>query len=199
MEKNASGSATHYKELLVWQKGMALATAIYELTARFPADERFGLTSQMRRAAVSVPSNIAELRTIVDRAAERFAWPGQPRAETAARREVRLRGRGRQQPEDARGDRQAQEHRPDQRDRPDPGRNRHRQGTGRQGHSQQQPAQEQALRGHELHRPEREPARRRTVRPRGRARSPAPTGCARAASSTPTAARCFSTKSATCR
>ncbi len=58
--KNASGSATHYKELLVWQKGMALATAIYELTARFPADERFGLTSQMRRAAVSVPSNIAE-------------------------------------------------------------------------------------------------------------------------------------------
>ncbi len=59
-EKKASGSATHYKELLVWQKGMALASAIYELTARFPADERFGLTSQMRRAAVSVPSNIAE-------------------------------------------------------------------------------------------------------------------------------------------
>lgn len=52
--------AKHYKELLVWQKGMSLAKAVYELTARFPADERFGLVSQMRRAAVSVPSNIAE-------------------------------------------------------------------------------------------------------------------------------------------
>ena len=52
--------AKHYKELLVWQKGMALAKIIYDLTARFPADERFGLTSQLRRAAVSVPSNIAE-------------------------------------------------------------------------------------------------------------------------------------------
>jgi len=50
----------HYKDLLVWQKGMALAKLIYDLTRRFPADERFGLTSQLRRAAVSVPSNIAE-------------------------------------------------------------------------------------------------------------------------------------------
>jgi len=50
----------HYKELLVWQKGMSLAKIVYRLTERFPAEERFGLTSQMRRAAVSVPSNIAE-------------------------------------------------------------------------------------------------------------------------------------------
>ncbi len=50
----------HYKELHVWQKGMTLAKTIYELTGRFPSEEKFGLTAQMRRAAVSVPSNIAE-------------------------------------------------------------------------------------------------------------------------------------------
>jgi len=49
-----------YKDLLVWQKGMALAKGTYLLTKRFPAEERFGLISQMRRASVSVPSNIAE-------------------------------------------------------------------------------------------------------------------------------------------
>ncbi|MFZ1932785.1 MAG: four helix bundle protein [Thermoguttaceae bacterium] len=49
-----------YRELIVWQKGMDLVEAIYELTAAFPKDELFGLTSQMRRAAVSIPSNIAE-------------------------------------------------------------------------------------------------------------------------------------------
>ena len=57
---NSPNKAKHYKELLVWQKGMSLAKGVYGLTARFPADERFGLVSQMRRAAVSVPSNIAE-------------------------------------------------------------------------------------------------------------------------------------------
>jgi four helix bundle protein len=51
---------THYKDLLVWQRGMSLAKSIYMLTQEFPAEERFGLTSQIRRAAVSVPSNIAE-------------------------------------------------------------------------------------------------------------------------------------------
>lgn len=51
---------THFKDLLVWQKGMELAEHVYRLTEKFPADERFGLVSQMRRAAVSVPSNIAE-------------------------------------------------------------------------------------------------------------------------------------------
>jgi len=49
-----------YKELTVWQKAMALAVACYRLTAGFPVEERFGLTSQIRRAAVSIPSNIAE-------------------------------------------------------------------------------------------------------------------------------------------
>ena len=52
--------ATHFKDLLVWQKGMDLAERVYRLTEKFPGDERFGLVSQMRRAAVSVPSNIAE-------------------------------------------------------------------------------------------------------------------------------------------
>ena len=50
----------NYKDLVVWQKGIALAKATYQLTGRFPAEEKFGLVSQMRRAAVSIPSNIAE-------------------------------------------------------------------------------------------------------------------------------------------
>lgn len=49
-----------HKDLMVWQEAMQLAQQVYRLTAHFPADERFGLVSQMRRAAVSVPSNIAE-------------------------------------------------------------------------------------------------------------------------------------------
>ena len=49
-----------YKELDIWEKGRKLATYCYELTKNFPNDEVFGLTAQMRRAAVSVPSNIAE-------------------------------------------------------------------------------------------------------------------------------------------
>jgi four helix bundle protein len=49
-----------YKDLLVWRKGIDLVKEIYQLTKLFPADERFGLVSQMRRAAVSIPSNIAE-------------------------------------------------------------------------------------------------------------------------------------------
>ncbi|MHB8755422.1 MAG: four helix bundle protein [Candidatus Acidiferrales bacterium] len=49
-----------YRDLIVWQKAMDLVRAIYNLTASFPVDERFGLISQIRRAAVSVPSNIAE-------------------------------------------------------------------------------------------------------------------------------------------
>ena len=50
----------HYKELLIWKKGMELTADVYRLTARFPTEEKYGLASQMRRAAVSVPSNIAE-------------------------------------------------------------------------------------------------------------------------------------------
>jgi four helix bundle protein len=49
-----------YKDLVVWQKGIALAKLIYTVTRKFPAEEKFGLVSQMRRAAVSIPSNIAE-------------------------------------------------------------------------------------------------------------------------------------------
>src|SRR5256714_6892354 len=52
--------AQNYKDLVVWQKGIALAKALYQLTSRFPKEERFGLVSQMCRAAVSIPSNIAE-------------------------------------------------------------------------------------------------------------------------------------------
>ena len=60
MPANGQSKAKHYKELLVWQKGMVLARLVYRLTVRFPREEKFGLTSQIRRAAVSVPSNIAE-------------------------------------------------------------------------------------------------------------------------------------------
>lgn len=49
-----------YRELLVWQKGMDLVTEVYDLTTKFPKEEIYGLTSQIRRSAVSIPSNIAE-------------------------------------------------------------------------------------------------------------------------------------------
>jgi four helix bundle protein len=49
-----------YRDLIVWQKSMDLVVAVYRLTDKFPKSEVYGLTSQMRRAAVSVPSNVAE-------------------------------------------------------------------------------------------------------------------------------------------
>jgi len=49
-----------YKDLIAWKKGMELVAAIYDATEGFPSHEQFGLISQLRRAAVSVPSNIAE-------------------------------------------------------------------------------------------------------------------------------------------
>ncbi len=49
-----------HQQLLVWQESMALVKLVYTLTNSFPREELYGLTSQMRRAAVSVPSNIAE-------------------------------------------------------------------------------------------------------------------------------------------
>lgn len=52
--------ASSFKELIVWQKAHQLVLEIYRFTRAFPSDEKFGLTSQIRRAAVSVPANIAE-------------------------------------------------------------------------------------------------------------------------------------------
>lgn len=49
-----------FKDLLAWQRAMQMVRAIYELTAHFPPEERYGLSGQMRRAAISVPSNISE-------------------------------------------------------------------------------------------------------------------------------------------
>lgn len=49
-----------YRDLEVWQKAMTLAREIYQVTLRFPNEEKFGLVNQMRRAAVSIPSNLAE-------------------------------------------------------------------------------------------------------------------------------------------
>lgn len=49
-----------YRELVVWQKGMDLVVAVYQVTEQFPQSEAFGLTNQVRRAVVSIPSNIAE-------------------------------------------------------------------------------------------------------------------------------------------
>jgi four helix bundle protein len=49
-----------YKDLLVWQRAMELVVMCYRLTDRFPIAERYGLTSEVRRSAVSIPSNIAE-------------------------------------------------------------------------------------------------------------------------------------------
>jgi four helix bundle protein len=51
-----------FRDLVVWQKSLDLVTEIYRLSKKFPKDEVFGLTSQIRRAAVSIPSNIAEGR-----------------------------------------------------------------------------------------------------------------------------------------
>lgn len=49
-----------YKELIVWQKAIELVKEVYKLTSEFPRNEVYGLSSQMQRAAISIPSNIAE-------------------------------------------------------------------------------------------------------------------------------------------
>lgn len=51
-----------HKDLIVWQKGITLCKVVYKLTEKFPKEETYGLISQMRRCAVSIPSNIAEGR-----------------------------------------------------------------------------------------------------------------------------------------
>jgi four helix bundle protein len=63
--------ARRFEDLVVWQKAHAVAIRVYRLTTRFPKSEGFGLVAQMRRAAVSVPANIAEAfskRTHADKA-----------------------------------------------------------------------------------------------------------------------------------
>lgn len=52
--------ASHYKDLIAWQRGIDLVARVYRVTGKFPKSEQFGLVNQLRRAAVSVPSNIAE-------------------------------------------------------------------------------------------------------------------------------------------
>ncbi len=54
------GAVKSYEDLVAWQKAYQLVLEVYRLTKLFPDDERFGLVTQMRRAAVSIPSNIAE-------------------------------------------------------------------------------------------------------------------------------------------
>jgi len=58
--RGSSEMLKNYKELKVWQRSYQLCLEIYKITKRFPNEERYGLTSQIRRAAVSVSSNIAE-------------------------------------------------------------------------------------------------------------------------------------------
>jgi four helix bundle protein len=60
------------RDLIAWKKAMALAARVYDVTDRFPARERFGLTAQVQRAAVSVPSNIAEGQARYSRPEFRF-------------------------------------------------------------------------------------------------------------------------------
>src|SRR5688572_15052066 len=60
MAINGSRRSTSYEDLVAWQRAMELVDAVYATTSRWPSEERFGLTSQIRRAAVSVPANIAE-------------------------------------------------------------------------------------------------------------------------------------------
>jgi four helix bundle protein len=55
-----TGKAKHFTELKVWRKAHDLALTVYKITSNFPREETFGLSSQFRRAAVSVPANIAE-------------------------------------------------------------------------------------------------------------------------------------------
>ncbi|MFZ4576056.1 MAG: four helix bundle protein [Phycisphaerales bacterium] len=57
---NGSDRIRSYKDLVAWQRAFALGREVYRLTSQFPGDERFGLTAQLRRAAVSIASNIAE-------------------------------------------------------------------------------------------------------------------------------------------
>ena len=60
-QRAVTGNKPH-RNLIAWQKTMDLAVVLYEITKKFPEEEIYGLTGQLRRAAVSVPSNIAEVQ-----------------------------------------------------------------------------------------------------------------------------------------
>lgn len=60
MERTENIKIITHKDLQVWQKSMDLVVTIYQLSAQFPSEEKYGLISQMRRSAVSIPSNISE-------------------------------------------------------------------------------------------------------------------------------------------
>ncbi|HEX3149297.1 MAG TPA: four helix bundle protein [Gemmataceae bacterium] len=60
MSASANAPILSFRDLIVWQRAIQFAKSVYALSSRFPSDERFGLTAQIRRAAVSVSSNIAE-------------------------------------------------------------------------------------------------------------------------------------------
>jgi four helix bundle protein len=60
MERPSSPDVRTFRDLIAWQKGIRLALLVYRLTKRFPDEEKFGMVSQMRRSAVSIPANIAE-------------------------------------------------------------------------------------------------------------------------------------------
>lgn len=57
--ENTKNIVYSYKELIVWQRSMELVVVVYELTKQYPKSEMYGLTSQTRRSAISIPSNIA--------------------------------------------------------------------------------------------------------------------------------------------
>lgn len=59
-EHESPGRIRTYRDLIAWQRGMAIAEQVYRATSAFPSEEKFGLSAQMRRASVSMPSNIAE-------------------------------------------------------------------------------------------------------------------------------------------
>ncbi|MEX0917388.1 MAG: four helix bundle protein [Candidatus Paceibacterota bacterium] len=63
VEKTAKPNIQSYKDLIVWQKSMDFVENVYALSASFPQEEKYGLTSQIQRTAVSISSNIAEGRS----------------------------------------------------------------------------------------------------------------------------------------
>ena len=60
MNSTDEGKIRNFKDLKIWQRGIELVKLVYTITNSFPSDEKYGIISQMRRSAVSVPSNIAE-------------------------------------------------------------------------------------------------------------------------------------------